>query len=360
MSDPVIKASKLRVVYRPGIFRRPRTGLEGLDLEVRANEIFGYLGANGAGKTTTIKTLVGLIHADGGSAEILGRPAGDPRSRERMGYAPENPYFYEYLSAAEALDFYGRLFGLPRPERRARAEKLLDRVGLGFARDRRVRQFSKGMMQRLGLAQAMINDPEVLVLDEPMTGLDPVGRYEVRQLILEQKRAGKTVFFSSHILADVEAICDRAAVLHEARLVSCGTLSELLSSRILGVEIILGDVGAELERQLSAGAASARREGELLFLSAADEEIGGRLLREAVNGGATVKRYLPTRESLEDYFMRIRREADGSPRLRRDDDQAGTGDQQPGGQPGTRNAPAAAEPSGEDGEPGTASPEDSP
>ncbi len=309
MSAPAIKARKLRVVYHPGVFQKRRLGLAGLDLEVRPNEVFGYLGANGAGKTTTIKVLVGLIAPDGGRAEILGRPAGDARARERLGYAPENPYFYEYLTAAETLDFYARLFGMARPERRRRAGELLERVGLAGAAGRRVRQFSKGMLQRLGLAQALVNDPEVCILDEPMTGLDPVGRYEVRQLILELKERGKTIFFSSHILADVEAICDRAAVLHEAKLVSCGTLSELLSSRAVGVEITLAGAGPELEKELAAEAAGARREGGLLHLTAGDEEAGGKLLSRAVAAGAAVKRYVPTRESLEDYFLRVRREA---------------------------------------------------
>ncbi len=317
MSAPAIKAQKLRVVYRPGGLQKRRLGLAGLDLEVQSNEVFGYLGANGAGKTTTIKVLVGLIAADGGSAEIFGRPAGDARAREKLGYAPENPYFYEYLTATETLDFYARLFGIPRPERRRRAAELLERVGLAAAAGRRARQFSKGMLQRLGLAQAMVNDPQVYILDEPMTGLDPVGRYEIRQLILELKERGKTIFFSSHILADVEAICDRAAVLHEAKLVSCGTLSELLSSRTVGVEITLASVIPELEKQLSTGATSARREGELLHLAADDEDAGGKLLARAVAGGATVKRYVPTRESLEDYFLRVRREADEAGRERR-------------------------------------------
>jgi ABC-2 type transport system ATP-binding protein len=336
MDTPAIKAEKLRVVYRPSLFKRPQVGLEGLDLEIRSNEVFGYLGANGAGKTTTIKTLVGLIEPNSGSARIMGRPAGDARSRHKLGYAPENPYFYEYLNPVETLDFYGRLFGISRPDRLRRANELLERVGLASARNRRVRQFSKGMRQRMGLAQALINDPELLILDEPMTGLDPLGRYEIRQMILGLKQKGKTIFFSSHILADVEAICDRAAVLHEARLVSCGALSELLSSRTVGVEITLADLTPELEKKLGADATAARREGELVYLTAADEESGSKLLSRAVSAGATVKRYMPTRESLEDYFIRIRREADANVIA-------------PGKQPGTRNP-----------EPETANPEDSP
>ena len=313
METPAIRAEKLWVIYRPGIFQRKRIGLEDLDLEVRRNEVFGYLGANGAGKTTTIKTLVGLINADGGRAEILGCPSGDARSRQKLGYAPENPYFYEYLTPLEALDFYARLFAVPRPERRRRSAELLDRVGLGFAAKRRIRQFSKGMLGRLGLAQSLINDPEVLILDEPMTGLDPVGRYDIRRLILDLKDAGKTIFFSSHILADVEAICDRAAVLHQARLVACGTLSELLSSRTLGVEMTFEGLGPDLAGKLSRSARSFRSEGRLLHLVAAEEEDGNRMLAEAVSSGARLVRYAPVRESLEDYFIRVRREADSEP-----------------------------------------------
>ena len=310
MSTPAIKAAKLRVVYKPGVFQRPRVGLEGLDLEVQANEIFGYVGANGAGKTTTIKALVGLLEPDGGSAEIGGRAAGEAAARRSLGYAPENPYFYEYLTAAETLDFYGRLFGLARATRRKRAGELLDRVGLAQVAGRRVRQFSKGMLQRLGLAQAMINDPAVLILDEPMTGLDPVGRHDVRQLILDLKGRGKTVFFSSHILSDVEAVCDRAGVIHGGRLVSVGALSELLSSRTLGVEITLTGAGPELEKSLAADARQCRREGEVLYLEVADEESAQKLVRRALDGGARLRQFRPTRESLEDHFLRVRREAE--------------------------------------------------
>jgi ABC-2 type transport system ATP-binding protein len=309
MSKAAILTSRLRVIYRPGLFQRSRVGLECLDLEVRPNEIFGFLGANGAGKTTTIKALAGLLRADGGHAEILGLPVWHASSRRRLGYAPENPYFYEYLTGAETLDFYGRLFGVPAGLRRQRAGELLERVGLSAAADRRVRHYSKGMLGRLGLAQALVNDPDVLILDEPMTGLDPVGRYDVRGLILELKRAGKTVFFSSHILADAEAICDRVAVIHEGRLVSCGALAELLSGRILGIEITLAGAGPELERELAALVRSRRREGELLHLTAEDEDAGSRIVARAAAAGAAVRRCVPVRESLEDYFMRLRREA---------------------------------------------------
>jgi ABC-2 type transport system ATP-binding protein len=312
MTVPAIVAKGLRVIYRPGLFQRSRVGLEGLDLEVLDNEVFGYIGANGAGKTTTIKSLVGLLQPDAGEAWIAGVPAAEASARAALGYAPENPYFYEYLTARETLDFYARLFGLDRATRRKRSGELLERVGLAAAADRRVRQFSKGMLQRLGLAQAMVNDPRVLILDEPMTGLDPVGRHDVRGLILELKARGKTVFFSSHILSDVEALCDRAAILHDGRLVSCGRLAELLSSQVLAVEIALADVGPELEKELSALALRSRREGPELYLAARDESAADELVRRAVAGRAKVRSLVPTRESLEDYFLRVRKEAGAS------------------------------------------------
>jgi len=309
MNAPAIKAVGLRVVYRPGILQRSRVGLVGLDLEVAENEVFGYVGANGAGKTTTIKSLVGLLQPDGGEAWILGRPAAEASARAELGYAPENPCFYEYLTARETLDFYARLFGLDRLTRRKRAGELLERVGLAGAADRRVRQFSKGMVQRLGLAQALVNDPRVLILDEPMTGLDPVGRHDVRGLILDLKARGRTIFFSSHILSDVEALCDRAAILHEGRMVSCGRLAELLSGRVLAVELVLAGVGAELEKELAARARRSRREGAELYLWAADEAAADELVRRAVSGGAAVRTLSRTRESLEDHFLRVQGQA---------------------------------------------------
>lgn len=302
------------MVYRPGVFQRSRVGLAGLDLEVGANEVFGYVGANGAGKTTTIKALVGLLEPDAGTAEILGRSSGDPAARAALGYAPENPYFYEYLTARETLDFYARLFGIPRSERRRRAGGLLETVGLAAAADRRVRQFSKGMVQRLGLAQAMVNDPKVLILDEPMTGLDPVGRHDVRRIVLDLKGRGKTVFFSSHILSDVEALCDRAAVIHEGRLVSCGRLEELLSGRVLAVELTLAGASAELERELAAHATGLRREGRELSLTLPDEAAADGAVRRAVAAGASVRSLVRTRESLEDHFIRVRAAAGKEPR----------------------------------------------
>ena len=210
--------------YRLGFWRgRPKRALDGLDLRVEGSEIFGLLGPNGAGKSTTLKILLRLIFPTSGTARILGRGAGDVSLRARVGYVPENPYFYDHLTAEEFLNYAGQLFGLAASERRRRVDELIERVGLSDSRRVPLGKFSKGMTQRLGIAQALINDPEVLFLDEPMSGLDPLGRREVRDLILRLKAEGKTVFFSTHILSDAEMLCDRVAILNQGRLEGAGS-----------------------------------------------------------------------------------------------------------------------------------------
>jgi ABC-2 type transport system ATP-binding protein len=232
MTHPAIRTEGLTKVYRSGFWRIPYTGLADLDLEVPAGTSFGFIGPNGAGKTTTIKTLMSLQRATGGRAWIHGVPVPDPASRRNVGFLPERPYFYEHLTAGEFLDFYGRLLDVPAPERARRAALLLERVDLARFRDVPLGKFSKGMLQRAGLAQALIGDPALLVLDEPMSGLDPLGRVLVRDLILEERRAGRTVFFSSHVLGDVEAICDRVAMVVGGRLRGAGKVADLLSTAV--------------------------------------------------------------------------------------------------------------------------------
>ena len=202
-----------------------------LNLEVQEGEIFGFLGPNGAGKTTTIKMLLGLIFPDEGSAEVLGHPAGALEMRRHVSYLPENPYFYDYLTAEELLDYFGGLFGYDAATRRQRTARLLDEVGIGAERRLQLRKFSKGMRQRVGIAQALINEPDVVFLDEPMYGLDPLGRREIRELILRLRDRGCTVFFSSHVLSDAEALCSRVAILVGGRLAAEGSLSALLANR---------------------------------------------------------------------------------------------------------------------------------
>jgi len=236
---PVVEAERLTKDYLTGFWRKvPKRSLDGLTLEIRENEVFGFLGPNGAGKTTTIKLLMNLIFPTSGSARILGCPPGDPSMLRRIGYLPEQPYFYDYLTAGELLDYFAQFYGYDAAERRRRVDRFLERVGLASSRDVQLRKFSKGMAQRCGLAQAILHDPEVIFLDEPMSGLDPVGRREVRDLILELKREGRTVFFSTHILPDAETLCDRVGVLSEGRLRGCGSVQELVSMEVQGMEIV--------------------------------------------------------------------------------------------------------------------------
>src|SRR5438876_8810589 len=215
--------------YGVGFWRkRPYRALDRLTLEVRPGEVFGFLGPNGAGKTTTLKLLIQLVFPTSGRAEILGYPVGDRRVKRRIGYLPENPYFYDHLTAEELLTYFAGLFGYRGADARARASRLLDEVGIGAERRLQLRKFSKGMLQRVGIAQALVNDPELVIFDEPMSGLDPLGRRDVRALILRLRDRGCTIFFSSHVLSDAEALCSRVAILAKGRLVASGRLSELL------------------------------------------------------------------------------------------------------------------------------------
>jgi ABC-2 type transport system ATP-binding protein len=237
LADAVIEVKDLRKTYLTPFARRKVEALRGVTFSVERGQIFGFVGPNGAGKTTTIRTLMGLIRPTGGTASLLGHQIPSRAARTKVGFLPEAPYFYDYLTVPELLDLAGRLFGVPHAERVKRADRLIERVGLGKARTQSLKKFSKGMLQRAGLAQALMNDPELVVLDEPMSGLDPIGRKEVRDLILELRDQGKTVFFSTHILSDVEAITDRVAIVARGQLQAHGTPSELVAKTILGVEI---------------------------------------------------------------------------------------------------------------------------
>ena len=229
----------LTKVFKSGWWKPPVKALAGLSFTVHQGEIYGFLGPNGAGKTTTIKILMDLMRADSGTVEVLGMPTGSKEARRRLGFLPEGPYFYQYLTAQEFLMFYGHLAGLPHHALRQRVDYLLDLVGMTHARARQLRKFSKGMLQRVGLAQAIIHDPEVVILDEPMSGLDPLGRKEVRDLILRLREEGKTIFFSSHIIPDVEMICDRVGILLKGELYASGEVEELMSrGRSQTVEIV--------------------------------------------------------------------------------------------------------------------------
>jgi ABC-2 type transport system ATP-binding protein len=298
-ASPAILIRGLTKVFRGhlGIGRFP--AVTGLDLEVPQGQSFGLLGPNGAGKTTTLKMLLALLRPDAGEIRLLGRPPSDPAARARVGYLPEHPYFYDYLSAEEFLDFYGRLQGIPGYERKKRVRETLGRVGLAGRERTALRKFSKGMIQRLGLAQAIQHDPELVILDEPMSGLDPVGRREVRDLILSLREAGKTVFFSSHILQDAEMVCDRVAILKQGRLRSVGHLDDLVKSRVRWFEVEIRGAVPEL-----AGVETLSRDGDMHLVRVPDVEGLGRLMAGVTASGGQVASVWPRRDTLEDLFMR--------------------------------------------------------
>jgi ABC-2 type transport system ATP-binding protein len=280
------------------------TAVDGLSLDVRRGEVFGFLGPNGAGKTTTLKILMGLIYPSGGTASLLGRPVGDRMAKAKVGFLPESPYFYEYLTSREFLKFYGHLFGLWGVSLEKRVDELLEVVGMVHARDLQLRKFSKGMLQRVGIAQALINDPELVVLDEPMSGLDPVGRKEVRDLILRLKESGKTVLFSSHILHDAELLCDRVAMILKGRLVASGHVSELIDQGTThSVELVidrLSPVGLEHLRPLTEKMVVQGDRLLAVLRNPRDVEASLEIIRAAK---ATLVSLTPHKSSLEDLFI---------------------------------------------------------
>ena len=303
-----IRTESLTKHYQVGFWRpRPYLALDSLTLHVRQGEVFGFLGPNGAGKTTTLKLLMQLIYPTSGRAEILGRPVGDVSVKRRIGYLPENPYFYDYLTAEELLQYFAGLFGYSAAERRRRVSGLLDDVGIGAERRLQLRKFSRGMLQRVGIAQAIINDPEVVFFDEPMSGLDPLGRREIRELILRLRDRGCTVFFISHVLSDAEILCSRVAILAGGRLVAEGTLSEILALQAHAWELVVAGLSdAVLEKVTASGDVQratplgAQRYALELPFSAAPE----RVVTDLVAHGARLVSINPVRESLEDYFVR--------------------------------------------------------
>jgi ABC-2 type transport system ATP-binding protein len=286
--------------YSVGFWRRrPYRALDRLSLAIEPGEIFGFLGPNGAGKTTTLKLLMQLIFPTSGHAQILGRPIGDVAVRHRIGYLPENPYFYDYLTAEELLTYFAQLLDVPAADRRRRVSDLLDRVGIGRERRFQMRKFSKGMIQRVGIAQALLNEPDVIFLDEPMSGLDPLGRRRVRDIILELRAAGKTVFFSTHILSDAEALCDEVAVLRAGELLKVGRLSDILQVDVSHMEVLVSGVDpASLPGSVHARQAV----GERWRLEIASGDLGA-VITSTEKAGGRVLSVQPIRQSLEDYFV---------------------------------------------------------
>lgn len=302
----IVEINNLTKDYEVGFWRKRKVrALDGLTLSVEPNQIFGFLGANGAGKTTTLKLLMRLIFPSSGSARILGHDIGDVKMHQRLGYVPENPYFYDYLTARELLEYCGQIFGLPAAERKKRAASLLSRVRLDEKRwDTQLRKFSKGMLQRVGLAQSLINDPEIVFLDEPMSGLDPVGRREVRDLIASLRDEGKTVFMCSHILSDIEVLCDQVAILKKGKLSQVGYLDELRqrTDDPNRMEVLAtGTDAAALKQHLSNTEITPTPRGLRIEISSESEiESVLEALRKA--GGKLVS-VQPIKQSLEELFV---------------------------------------------------------
>jgi ABC-2 type transport system ATP-binding protein len=302
---PALATTELTKDYAVGFWRkRPYRALDRLTLEVGSGEVFGFLGPNGAGKTTALKLLMRLVFPTSGHAELLGRPLGDLEAKRLIGYLPENPYFYDYLSAEELLQYFAGLFGYPAAVGRTRVARLLDEVGIGAERRLQLRKFSKGMLQRVGIAQALINDPELVILDEPMSGLDPLGRRDVRSLILRLRDRGCTVFFSSHVLSDAEALCSRVAIVAKGRLLTSGRLTDMLAFRTEGWEVVAAGVSEASVRRLATqvSRAVAITDGRYSFEVPAQAPLD-RIVSDLTQSGATLVSINPIRQTLEDLFV---------------------------------------------------------
>jgi len=291
----------LEKTYMVGFWsKRPKRALHPLHLEVEEGEVFGFLGPNGAGKTTTLKILMGLVFPTAGKARILGKDWTDPEVKAQIGFLPEQPYFYDYLTAHELLDYYGQLSGIPGKDRKSKIDEMLLRVGLTDVKGMQLRKFSKGMLQRVGIAQAILHDPKIVFLDEPMSGLDPLGRREVRDLMEQLKHEGKTVFFSTHILSDAEALCDRVGIIHKGELRGVGAVDELTSAVQGKVEVVWK--GTQVPASMKALGAECHVTGEtvraILPDSQQDAAIDA-LRRERLRLIAIT----PLRTSLETYFV---------------------------------------------------------
>ena len=300
MSEVVVRAEALGKIFRVGFWARKVRAVEALSLEVRRGEIFGLLGPNGAGKTTTIKMLLGFVRPTTGRAFVGGAEAGSLAARRKLGYLPENPALYEFLRGDEYLAFAGRLAGLSRADARKQSQALLERVGLAGRADRPIRRFSKGMVQRLGLAQALVGEPETVILDEPMSGLDPIGRKDVRDLILSLRAEGRTVLFSTHILSDVEAICDRVGIVVDGRLTDCGALQDLVAPEARAFELVIEGMPDEAAAKL--GGTRIRRDRSTV-LTFADSRAAQDAARAVLASGATLVSLTPHRRTLEELFV---------------------------------------------------------
>ncbi|MES2464135.1 MAG: ABC transporter ATP-binding protein [Armatimonadota bacterium] len=301
-----IEIKNLTKQYPVPLKREAVNAVDNLSLTVGEGEIFGFLGANGAGKTTTIKILLGLIYPTQGEASVLGRPAGDIEMKHQVSYLPESPYFYEHMTAAEVVTFYAQLFGMKRENARRKADELVDFVGLGGKSDRnkRISEFSKGMRQRVGIAQSLINDPKLLFFDEPTSGLDAIARSDIRDLMQELKRQGKSMFLSSHQLEDVEAVCHRVSIIHKGKLRVIGPVDDLLQGE--QVEFRVAAVSDELSNKIKVVAPGSKVvEGRTVFTEKNDPEAIAAIMDMVRNGGGRIEAIIPKRRTLEELFVEI-------------------------------------------------------
>jgi len=300
---PVVEIENLTKDFAVGFWKKnPVRALDNLSLQIKQGEIFGFLGPNGAGKSTTIKLLMNLLYPTSGSARILGEPVSLTAIRENIGYLPENPYFYDYLTPVEFLTYVGRLFGLGAEELKKRTRALIEDVGLGHAENRQLRKFSKGMVQRLGIAQALINEPKIVFFDEPMSGLDPLGRMDVRRIILSLKTRGVTVFFSSHILSDVEAICDRVAILNRGILQEVGALADILKVGVRCNEIIVSGEAPDIKDAIGGLCEDIHAMGDRFQLRVRDEKAVRDVIRFVFDRNLELISVNQVRPSLEEHF----------------------------------------------------------
>jgi ABC-2 type transport system ATP-binding protein len=302
--EAVIQIEGLTKVIQPHFWSKKQAVLKGLDLEVHPGEIFGFLGPNGAGKTTTIKSLMGIIGPTSGQIRILGRAPWDTKVKQQVGYLPETPYFYDYLTGREFLTFCGDLFEGGKAGLKEKIGRLLALVRMEEAADRQLRKYSKGMLQRIGLAQALINDPRLVVLDEPLTGLDPMGRKEFKEIITGLKEKGTTVFFSSHILPDAETVCDRVAIINKGKVLKVGRLDQLLDAKLESVELVCRGLSAEGLHKIQKLASGSSRNGEEHILAFPEMVSANSAVKDVLASGGQVVSLNPLKESLEEYFAR--------------------------------------------------------
>lgn len=298
----VLKIKELHKSFATGFLLKKKKILKGISLTVEQGEIFGYLGPNGAGKTTTLKCVLGLLHPNKGKIEIFGHPHFSPKAKEKIGFLPENPYFYDYLTASEFLYFYSQLFLMEKKEKEEKVRDLIQLVGLENEADIQLRKYSRGMLQRIGLAQALLNNPSLVLLDEPLGGLDPLGRKELRDVIVQLKEEGKTVFLSSHILQDIEMICDRVAIIVNGEIINQGTLHELVSEKIFFTEVVLS--GVEDKECEGLGECISRGRGRMLLKVFKQENVE-KVLELVQSRKGKIHSLIPRTETLEDLFVEM-------------------------------------------------------